>query len=262
MVLLVIFSAVSAVYSAADQPVIREQQKLIVDGVEETWRLEWAEKPTPACSPDEPDWYTCPCMGFAFGETGSLSLVRSRPGHKEERLQLDQYFSINDFAPASSGDGKAVLQRWKPAQNDMDNQEKPEFATRVSSRPVVRIINLADYDHDGRSTEFLLQIATMPCGKRMNIAVGISRKNPRLHPIVSRLSPDRPLMLQAHQWDALKKATGPAKVIDWQCGDHGAENEEELELLAKDGLISATRHKFTCNEQGKRTGKPISSKSF
>lgn len=51
-------------------PEIREEQKVLVNGISEVWRLEWKSPPTPACSPE--DIITCPCSGFAYGESGQL----------------------------------------------------------------------------------------------------------------------------------------------------------------------------------------------
>ena len=101
------------VSAAAQDPasLIREEQKVFINGVEETWRLEWAGAPKPVCPPEEPDiWSTCPCAGFAFGERGSLTLVRKRPGEPEERLELGKLFSGELDGPAEVGE--VVLRRW------------------------------------------------------------------------------------------------------------------------------------------------------
>ena len=75
MCLAVLLTGMSAL-AESPTPVIREEHKVVVDGVEEHWRLEWASPPKPACPPDDPVWMTCPCSGFAFGERGNLVLVR------------------------------------------------------------------------------------------------------------------------------------------------------------------------------------------
>jgi len=41
------------------KPNIREEQQVLVNGVTETWRLEWKSAPHPACSADE-GAPTCP----------------------------------------------------------------------------------------------------------------------------------------------------------------------------------------------------------
>ena len=58
---------------------LREQRWVTIGGKTERWRLEWEAPPQPVCAPDEDYWATCPCSGFAFGESGKLDLVRFRP---------------------------------------------------------------------------------------------------------------------------------------------------------------------------------------
>ncbi|WP_298438340.1 hypothetical protein [Geobacter sp.] len=241
------------------KPVIREEHKISINGVEELWRLEWAQTPSPACGPEDPAWSTCPCTGFAFGESEELTLVRKRQGQKDERLSLTQFFSDEYDSPASSSTSKAVLARWEVHEKDYDDSDKPDFVARVRTRPVMRIMNFKDYDHDGNSTEFMLQVGTLPCGKLMSIIVGISSKNPHLHVFSSVRQPKQPLTLQARQ-EALRKAKAPIKMKDWQCGDHGSEQEVELELVAQNGNIHATRRTYECKENGR--GKLLKKENF
>jgi hypothetical protein len=229
---------------------VREEHTVVVDGVEEQWRLEWAGPTHPTCAPGEPEWMTCPCSGFAFGESGNLWLVRKRPGQEDELLLLNRFFTGQFDSPAD--EGVAVLRRWDLDKTDIDDADEPEFATRVKARPVATVMSFADYDHDGRPTEFLLQVGTLPCGKRMSIAIGISRRNGRVHAFTTVENPEQPLVLQASQWEALLQAKTPQKVLDWKCGDHGSETETELELSADAQGIHATRIEYACDEQGNR----------
>lgn len=231
-------------------PTIREEHTVVVDGVEERWRLEWVGQPKPACAPEQPEWMTCPCSGFAFGEAGTLVLVRTRPGQEDERLTLNRFFTDDYDSPAN--EGEAVLRRWDLDNDDIDEAESPGFASRVKARPIAPVMRFADYDHDGRATEFLLQVGTLPCGKRMSVAIGISRRNGRLHAFTTAEHPEQPLVLQASQWEALLQAKTPATVIDWKCGDHGSDTETELELSADANGIHATRIEYECTEDGAR----------
>lgn len=260
-----LFSFVAALpaivaFAGDSKPVIREERKIIINGVEELWQLEWAHTPNSACGPEDPEWNTCPCSGFAFGESGELTLVRKRQGQKDERLSLTPFFSDEYDSPASSSTSKAVLPRWEVHEKDYDDSGKPDFVASVHSRPLMPIMNFNDYDHNGNSTEFMLQVGTLPCGKLMSIVVGISRANPHLHAFSSVKQPKKPLTLQAHQWEALRKAKGPIKVTDWQCGDHGSEEEVELELVAQNGNIHATRRTYECKENGR--GKLLKKENF
>ncbi len=255
-------AALSAVVAFAgdSKPVIREEHKISINGVEELWQLEWAQTPSPSCGPEDSAWSTCPCTGFAFGESGELTLVRKRQGQKDERLALTPFFSDEYDSPASSSTSKAVLARWEVHDKDYDDSDKPDFVARVRSRPLLRIMNFKDYDHDGKPTEFMLQVGTLPCGKLMSIVVGISSKNPHLHVFSSERQPKQPLILQACQWEALHKAKAPIKVTDWQCGDHGSEQEVEFELVAQNGNIRAMRRTYECKENGR--GKLLKKENF
>jgi len=234
-------------FAESPKPIIREEHKIIIDGVEESWRLEWVNTPSPACTPpDNPDWMNCPCEGFAFGERGDLVLVRKRPGQKEERLRLGLLFSE---APADFGE--AVLQRWDVQARDYTESETPGFASRLQARPIVQIMRFGDYDHDGSATEFVLQIGTLPCGKRMSVVVGVSRHNKRLHAFSSVRHPETPLVLQAEHWESLLSAKGPINVIHWRCWDHASDTEKELELKAEKGRIHVTLREYECKKNGR-----------
>ncbi|MBT1073786.1 hypothetical protein [Geobacter grbiciae] len=57
-------TAVSA-FAGDSKPVIREEHKISINGVEELWQLEWAQPPSPACGPEDPAWSTCPWGGYS-----------------------------------------------------------------------------------------------------------------------------------------------------------------------------------------------------
>src|SRR5215468_5137211 len=68
-------------------PLVRERQVVVVRGVPEIWEMRWKEPPKPACEPNEIS-LTCPCIGFAYGEGGELTLVRIRLGVQFDSLDL------------------------------------------------------------------------------------------------------------------------------------------------------------------------------
>jgi hypothetical protein len=90
--------------------IFRDDEDLTLDGVKENWRLEWAKAPVPECMAAD-TFYTCPCDGFAFGEKGTMDLVRTVPGKPDERLRLDPLFSDKD----------TIMQRWPVLKSDRDN---------------------------------------------------------------------------------------------------------------------------------------------
>jgi hypothetical protein len=253
----------TTLFAENSKPIVREKHKVIIDGAEELWSLQWTSTPNPACGPEDPDWMTCPCTGFAFGESGDLELVRKRNGHEDERLSLAHVFSEYEAdIPATVADTpQAVLRRWDVYKDDLDKQDSPTFAARVKARPLARIMKFADYDHDGRATEFVLQIGTLPCGKRTSVVVGISRSNPHLHVFTSVERPTQALVLQAWHWESLRRAITSVKVIHWPCGDHGYDGVEEYELRADKGNIYAVRRQYECAENGKR-GRLVKQENF
>jgi len=232
----------------ATKGLIREEQEIVVNGVRETWRLEWKAPPTPTCGVDDvSSSMTCPCIGFAYGESGQLDLVRTVGGHEIDRMELTVLFGGD-----SPNDKAATIQRWEFRKNDDEQSQEPGLADRVRQRPLVKIMQFADYNHDGNATEFFLQTGVEPCGKRIGVVVGLTRKNWRLHAIGSALHPDMPLVLQKREWEALRKARGPVEVLDWPCGDHGADAEDVLRLKATSRGIEGVRFRFQCTESGKR----------
>jgi hypothetical protein len=221
---------------------VRERQRVMVGTQAEEWRLEWISPPEPACDPSGDEWYTCPCNGFAFGEQGELDLVRHIAGKPDERLHLSPLFELG-----YDGEGSARLPKWPVLEGDFDRMGSPGFSKMVQSRPIVRIMKLADYDHDGRSTEFLLQIGAGPCGHRQTVLVGISRANPKLHVFGTVAHPDSPLVLESSEaWKQFLRSKGTTTVVSWPCGDHGSEEETDVKLVAEAKGIRAYRLRYSC----------------
>jgi hypothetical protein len=153
----------------SERQLVREEKTVVVDGVSETWRLVWREIPKPVCTEPEPPW----CDGFT--ETGDLDLVRLRPGEHEERLNLNQVLS-EDSVP---------LQQWVPSGNETDLEPDAK-----KTLPVADVMQLGDYDHDGRATEFVLRLPFLgPRFGERAVLVGISKNDPVLHVFSSMLPP-------------------------------------------------------------------------
>jgi hypothetical protein len=227
------------------KPTIREEQQVLVNGVPETWRLEWAETPAPkpACDASGADWSTCPCMGFAYGESGDLYLARIRDGVEVDRLHLTPLFG-------DEPNQTATVERWPVYDADYGNQKNDWFPASVSRRPAVHVMHFGDYDHDGHATEFYLETESGPCGKSTGFVVGVSADNPKLHAFGTASHPDAPLYLRQREWEALRKATAAVDVEDWACGDHGAEMETTVELYWTGQGIDGLRKDYSCPSSG------------
>ncbi|HEV8631034.1 MAG TPA: hypothetical protein VGV61_12010 [Thermoanaerobaculia bacterium] len=230
-------------------PLIRDQRELTIDGVPELWRLEWTSPPQPSCEAGSPYWYTCPCAGFSFGERGQLDLVRLRAGREIERMPLAPLFASDDDAEGA----EVVLRRVEPTHAETDGDlEDEQLADRVRARPSEPVLELADYDHDGRATEFLLQVESESCGKRIMVAIGVSRGEPELHVFHTEEHPEEPLYLRSDHWQTLRDEVSPVREVDWPCGDHASPIETELELSATRGGISVHERVYGCGDLDER----------
>jgi hypothetical protein len=210
--------------------VLREEKDVAVDGVTEKWRLEWPRPPVPDCIDES--WSGCNCAGFELGEKGDLDLVRTRQGAGEERLHLGPLFLNHD----------GRMRRWPVTKKDTG--KVPDISELVT-RPIETVIKLADYDHDGRATEFVLNVGAGPCGHTQAVVVGISKTNGKLHAFGTKESPDTPLVLEhAKDWEKLKSGSS-ADVVQGACGEASALEETKLHVTA-DGDLRATATKRKC----------------
>lgn len=228
---------------------VREERKIVIDGVEETWRLVWTARPTPYCVVGDTS-FTCPCDGFAYGEAGPMELVRLRKGVAAERIALAPLFS-DHFGRDNS---VAVVPRWPPSRETDTDEAFLKRGQRevVMRRPAVSILNFADYDHDGRATEFYLQTSSIACGWQFGVVIGVSRANPRLHVFTTADNQDSPLRLRYPLWENIRKAAGPFETTEWTCGDHGEETQSRLSLSWTPQGITGTRRTYTCPPEPRR----------
>ena len=247
--------------AAEPASLVREQKAVAVNGVKETWRLQWDAEPESACGPEDMEVaLACPCSGFAYGEAGRLSLVRTRPGKPAERLELAPFFKEAGIAGAA---GNVVLQRWRPIpaaahdeEDDWHHAADFDFLKRVHARGSTGILNLADYNHDGQATEFLLQVGAGGCGKRRMMLVGVSRYNPRLHVFASAEAPDQPLALLAPVWAAVLRNSKPAPVAESSCDDRGSAVESSVTVAARRGVFHVKHEARACPKDGGADGHP------
>jgi hypothetical protein len=238
--------------SSTEGQIVREEQEVLVGKTKELWRLVWNSSPKPACTPDDciGGWSTCPCDDFAYGERGDLDLIRLVGVRVVERFPITPFFGeqITDWGRV------AILARWEVQESEWETMgaDWGALMATIHARPNVKIMQLRDYDHDGRSTEFVLQTATEPCGKREGIVIGVSRDRPRLHAFGTVEHPDDPLLLRIDHWIALADSSVPMTRIEWQCYDHGSDTEDEVELRTDGNGTHATTRSYACEKDGTR----------
>ncbi|WP_176399626.1 hypothetical protein [Novosphingobium sp. B 225] len=235
---------------AAPAQLLREQRAVTLGGAAETWQLVWQGRPRSICGPEDVEMaITCPCTGFAYGELGKLDLVRLRGGKVVDRMDLGPLFSD---LPADDADGLAAMQWRQMVSRDFDaaaDGSSKAFLAEVAKRPGPRMMRLADYDHDGVASEFLVQVSAGPCGHTEYAAVGVSKAQPKLHALSSKDNPASPLVLPGSAWQALL-GPKPRTVVNYPCGDHGADQQEELVVGAAGGTISVQRVLRACSDEG------------
>jgi hypothetical protein len=201
--------------SAIDPARVRETKSVVVDGVTETWRLVWGSAPKPACV--DATWSSCDCQAFAFAETGPLSLVRSRPGQPDETLDLGEI------------EGHGTLPRIRKTAPLPTDKGKQPTAAELGARPASEVMKLADFDGDGRASEFVYVESDRKgidkCGKVRAVVIGVSKSNPKLHVFRFRVvengkTLENPLHLDLADWEELRTKKKLASA-SWGC-DHGA----------------------------------------
>ena len=71
-------------------------------------------------------------------------------------------------------------------------------------------MRFADYDLMA-TAKFFLQTGVEPCGKASGIVVGVTAERPRLHAFGTAAHPDKPLVMQKREWEALLKTSQPQR---------------------------------------------------
>ena len=230
-------------------PVVRAEEQLTVLGKAETWQLVWADKPSAACGIDDIETAnTCECQGFAYGETGRMTLVRIRDGKPVERLKLDPMFAEREIGPA---DASTVMSRWPTDPKDAERAGAGDksLAEEIVHRPAVQPMHFASY---AGGTQFLMQVVSDPCGHRTYVAVGVTEKEPGLHALTSQAHPRQPLAMSLAAWQALASGPGDHAIVELACGDHGSEVQDERVVASVGGRIDVRRRRYECDGSGKR----------
>ncbi len=235
-------SAVSPVH------ILREEAQVAYGGAHETWRLEWTAKPKEACAIKSEDSQTCPCSEFSYAEYGPADLARIRDGREIQRFHLAPLFNGADLAQDETD---AVFQHW-PAE-EADFSATPPAPETIRNRPPVKIMNIADYNHDGWSSEFVLQVGAGPCGHRSAVLLGVTKagKNHVLHAFGTVKSPHTPLVLAPAAWRLLRESKR-IRYVSLQCGDHAADEQEEITLQIVANGIRAFQETFACRDDLKK----------
>jgi hypothetical protein len=224
--------------------IVREERTIEVHGVIETWKLEWRSPPKSGCGPDDPgNSLVFACAGFAYGERGDLELVRVHPGLTDDRLSLNFLFAHSYLGLGT------ILQKWPTDPND--SMKGSDLFAKVRKRPVVSIMQIADYDNDGTASEFFLHTNTLPSTKQEGVIVGLQRRRDHLSVFGSAKRPNIPLLLLQGEWEALRKSRHRVETLAWACGDHGSPTETVHLLTPTQDGIEVIEQVYECSIRGR-----------
>lgn len=230
--------------SAQADLTIREERKVAVDGGQEVWQLAWVGPVRDYCEAVSPEVAMTPaCAAFAHGQAGRLLLRRLRDG-----AVVDQF----DPAPAFKGmgggwtDGWSLLPRHAARDDDYERwlEDEGAFLRAVKERPPATVLDLDDYDRDGKALEFLIRTEMGPSGRGLYAAVGLV--GGELGFLRSTGRPDRVLVLPRDVWAALRERGGPVTRVQTACGDKGVTARTEQVVTAAEGRIGVKARDFDC----------------
>ena len=85
---------------------------------------------------------------------------------------------------------------------------------------------LGDYNGDGIAAEFVLQTGAGPCGHAPSVLIGLDAHG-ALHAMGSIGQTPGLVLSTPEQWERLRNGRG-ARLVQWACGDHGADEEETV----------------------------------
>lgn len=199
--------------SRATTPDVSESRAVVVDGVEETWRVRFV---TPSRAPEElPDSErSCPRAFEARFDRGRAVLERMRDGVVVDRFEN----------PCGSTDGEECARRLLIPWRVTASRDRRVDAGRL---PRVTYLDVADYDHDGRATEFAAELGELVCGHAEAVIIGITREHPRLH-VLRWADGGRMAMTSGRGgWEPVR-ASARGDVVTWRRGDHGVTDEERM----------------------------------
>lgn len=223
-------------------PVVRERRDVLVGAVVEHWQIRWEDPPLPLCM----ESWGCICAPFGHSQHGRADLVRARAGKPDEVFSLSQIYDPGLDTPPR-GLSEAILPAWPTEPHDFESTDAESISVAIQARKLLTLMNLRDYDHDGQATEFILPIGGVGCVFHHFVAVGLSKKDPRLHILGTAEHPDVPLRLSASGWEILRRGAGT--YIESPCGNHGSEEQIEVALRPGRDGIRGTTMTYACPRQ-------------
>jgi len=215
--------------SRVTAPDVREWRAVVVDGVEEIWRVRFVTPSRAPAAIPEGEW-TCPDGFYARFDRGRAVLERLRDG-----VVIDRFHTPCEVLGEDHGCSTELLIPW---HIDPSVHDRPVPGSTVERLPWITFLDLADYDHDGRATEVAIDVGHLVCGHSNSVVVGITRDNARLHVLHWANGERMALPRGSWAWDEVR-ARSRGEMVTWGCGDHGYDGEERLRWWPSGGRLDA-----------------------
>jgi hypothetical protein len=139
----------------------------------------------------------------------------------------------------------AKLRRWAPTAAEQKAIKAPSLV-ELQARELAPLMVFGDYDHDGRATEFVLAIGSVPCGHVQSVVIGIDKRDGKLHAFGTAEKPAQPVVLERPgDWEKVKGKL-PVDLLEYPCGDHGAETETHALVTADAAGLHVTSTSKKC----------------
>ncbi len=233
--------AEGSVYLSADEvaacqesqplaPNIRESHRVMVDGVEEEWRVRFETSSRPSEEQDDEGGTCLDAFARRHDERPAV-IERLRNG-----VVVD---SLRNACMSGDSGGGCFPHLLIPRRVQSTMRQPSPTPAQLERTPWITVLDIGDYNHDGRAWEFALNIGYLICGHPVSAVIGITRDQPRLHTL--RWADNQPMALinDLRQWDAVR-AHPRGEMVIWGCWDHGYGAEKRLRWHPARGRLAGT----------------------
>lgn len=209
---------------------IRDRVEVDIGQGPETWLLRWKKAPKPACFTAEAR-KLARCLGLAGpGESGPIEIVRVRDGAE---------VAASDLTPIFGQEDAPVIARFPPGVRFS--------AKALTEAKATKVMDLRDYNQDGRAAEFVL----------------VGRYNPRRGPPLDRighltgLSPNGGGLFSyaiegTGTWESVRTMTDTFELVLIPCNDHASDLEYVDVFTRTPRGVTREMRKYRCLPTGAR----------
>jgi hypothetical protein len=179
-----------------------------------------------------------------YAQRGEAELIRYRDGSVVQVFSLATIFGSRFDLP-DHAEFESILPAWPKELGGENVIDDATLTEALRSRKLVPLMDLHDYDRDGRATEFLLPAGGVGCAFHGHVAVGISRALPDIHVLGTAAHPNEPIALRTRGWQILR-TVGRGTYVDTPCDARGAITQTEIELRTDSAGIHLIEREYAC----------------